>query len=558
MRPRPNEPEAFPRAVVSPEAPALGSIGARPAGREWPRLIGLGFILGLLGLLGCWVGSGWVVGRALAQARRLMDADGFPEARRFLVSAPLRWSSSSEVAYRLGVCEHAGGNFAAALEAWERVDPRSSWAGRAGLARARTVVGDFGRFSEGEALLVGLLGVPGAEREEVRHTLTELYFWEGRRDSACRLLESSWNSASDPITELRDHWRIETSPVLLEKVQWEVDRAIRVAPEDDRVWLAQASLAMQTGRFDEAFSLLERCRLRRHDDPDVWRARLTWARSAQNLGRGAAKRSGHLRAELFTDDERLALRAWVAARLGDSEAERLALEQLMSIVHDPWAMDRLALLAFNAGLADRARDLRRRKAALDLAKDRYRLLIDEPLLPGRFVELASLAESLGRRFEAKGWWTLRARHAPSDPVAAKALARLGQTKEAARVGPGVTLASLLSDIDPALGAGAFRPQSTQPEVAGAVPRFADDAQKAGLSFTYDNGRSPERQIPETTAGGVALLDYDGDGLLDVYVVQGGVFPPDPARPNTGDRLFRNQGGGGRVRRCDRAVGIARG
>ncbi len=67
--------------------------------------------------------------------------------------------------------------------------------------------------------------------------------------------------------------------------------------------------------------------------------------------------------------------------------------------------------------------------------------------------------------------------------------------------------------------------------------------RPGFDFTYDNGRSPIRQIPETTAGGVGLLDYDGDGWLDVYVVQGGVFPPDPPRPNTGDRLFRNQGDG---------------
>src|SRR5262249_17810789 len=52
-----------------------------------------------------------------------------------------------------------------------------------------------------------------------------------------------------------------------------------------------------------------------------------------------------------------------------------------------------------------------------------------------------------------------------------------------------------------------------------------------------------RQLPETMSGGVGLLDYDGDGWLDVYLVQGGPFPPnDPPKP-AGDRLVPNRGGG---------------
>jgi hypothetical protein len=87
------------------------------------------------------------------------------------------------------------------------------------------------------------------------------------------------------------------------------------------------------------------------------------------------------------------------------------------------------------------------------------------------------------------------------------------------------------------------------------PAFSDDAEVCGLRFAFDNGATPSRQMPETMSGGVGLLDYDGDGWLDIYLVQGGPFPPrgtafqavdghgQDARATSGDRLFRNQGNG---------------
>ena len=43
--------------------------------------------------------------------------------------------------------------------------------------------------------------------------------------------------------------------------------------------------------------------------------------------------------------------------------------------------------------------------------------------------------------------------------------------------------------------------------------------------------------------GLGLLDYDGDGWLDVYATQGCPFPPRSPRPSSGDRLFHNRGDG---------------
>jgi len=78
--------------------------------------------------------------------------------------------------------------------------------------------------------------------------------------------------------------------------------------------------------------------------------------------------------------------------------------------------------------------------------------------------------------------------------------------------------------------------------------FTDRAQASGLVFTHFNGMSGHFYYPEIMAPGVALLDYDNDGDLDVYVTQGQPLGTDPAmlqaaakRGPLKDRLFRNDG-----------------
>jgi hypothetical protein len=72
--------------------------------------------------------------------------------------------------------------------------------------------------------------------------------------------------------------------------------------------------------------------------------------------------------------------------------------------------------------------------------------------------------------------------------------------------------------------------------------FEEVAAKAGIDFHYQSGHRPGRfYIPEIMGGGVGLLDYNNDGLLDVYCVQGGSLYPD-AKPKPGNKLFRNVGG----------------
>src|SRR5437867_4177517 len=71
-----------------------------------------------------------------------------------------------------------------------------------------------------------------------------------------------------------------------------------------------------------------------------------------------------------------------------------------------------------------------------------------------------------------------------------------------------------------------------------APWFRDVAEETGLRFTHVTGATGQFYMPEIMGAGCALLDFDGDGDLDVFLVQGAPF--DDARKGPGNRLFRNE------------------
>ncbi len=101
--------------------------------------------------------------------------------------------------------------------------------------------------------------------------------------------------------------------------------------------------------------------------------------------------------------------------------------------------------------------------------------------------------------------------------------------------PALIVAALL--LAPSWGLWSEPAKESPPEL------FTDVSVQAGITWKHFNGQSQDRFLIEASCGGVAFLDFDSDGWLDIFFVNGGETPKGKSRSPVRNALYRNLGNG---------------
>jgi len=326
----------------------------------------------------------------------------------------------------------------------------------------------------------------------------------------------------------------------------ELDRYLARAPADPWLRRARGLILLRLGEVDEALPDLEASASAFDDDP-VGRLALAECRLLRGDPGAVA---GSLGPEPGRRDHRARwwlLRGLAAEAGGEGEAalscwrRAVASDELNRDAHY-----RLGQALLRRGEAEAARGHVDRAASLRATESELKAELDR-LIAGsagaeRYERLAGLCLRLGLKAEALAWYEQARAIDPTRPGLQAAVARLSADR-ADLAGP-----------EPLV----LRRRAAEPRIAGAAEeaaapvaarrppvriRFEDVAARSGVAYRYDSAASGDLFIGDTMGGGVGLLDYDGDGRLDVYFINGCRLPFDRTSPPAPNRLYRNRGDG---------------
>lgn len=209
----------------------------------------------------------------------------------------------------------------------------------------------------------------------------------------------------------------------------------------------------------------------------------------------------------------LAMQSQLSARTRGADPHRAA--YLEGLILEEQGDNTAALAAFRQ--AGRTADAQAKAAAILLKQQRPREALKE---------LESVAESDEVRYQR-----------------ARAFVALDDRESAVRELKGVSdhpsaeaLRRRLRSMPPAS-------KRTSPTAPTTEPvQFVERGEEAGIDFILDNNPTTEKHLPETMAGGLAVFDANGDGLLDLFFTNGAATPTlEKQLPRHSNRLYLNRG-----------------
>ncbi len=330
----------------------------------------------------------------------------------------------------------------------------------------------------------------------------------------------------------------------------ELEDFLKQTPDDpwlQRVW---GLSLLSHGRTAEALPHLEAAALAFDEDP-LGRFALAECRMALRLPvKGPAP--------LGSPPSRAADRArwWVLkSRLAEAQGrDEESLEDLrQAVATDPMNAQghfRLGRALIRRGDRDGGRVHLERAEALRLLQDdlkrQLRRLLREQPSAAALVRIGELCQQSDMIAEARDWFTLAAESNPRLGTAHLDLSGSASASAPVDDGPVGALSRpvLKTSVQPV----PTEPVPTEPGPRPAILpdaeiRFEDVALQAGVRFQYEPNETSRLFIADTMGGGVALLDFDNDGWLDIYFVNGCALPVDRQRPARPNRLYRNRGDG---------------
>ncbi len=509
-----------------------------------------------------WLEQSWRPSAAelLRNARLALSSGRFEEALEFSEAILEADPQSPSALLLAGEASARMGQFPQALDYYERARETEGEESQVARWARAEILQQMGCLREAELAFLEVLEQQ-PQMLLARQRMVQILGMLGRRWESVPHLTSLLQSRQFDLDTLLFLGNLEQ---LIELPQ-RLEEALAAVPDDPLPLLGLARIDLRDERLRQAESQLRQVVAQY---PDMAEAQVRLGQTLLRLGEVAAFQNwkANLSASVGDHPETWAVLAESAGENGDAEgAARCYWETLRRHPDHRASLYQLGQILQSWQRTTEADDILQRHAKLTELARVLDTIYGQRTDTGAMRRAAELLESLGRVWEAWGWhdaivktdpelaWALEERDRLGGLLQSQSLSLQLESHHPARL---VQLGNLpLPERLPAHLAsdeGSSRDPEVQVPTRSTSPprdsdfRFVNSATDAGLDFTYFGAPNPEsegRRMYEFAGGGVGILDLDGDGWPDLYLVQGGEWPPDLEQDRYTNRLFRNLGNG---------------